>query len=356
MFTNHKAIIFGPAGPQLLPEERVFFSQHKPLGFILFRRNIIDKKQVTALVQDLRDAVGNQAAPILVDQEGGRVCRMRAPIWYEPPAATVFGKIAQSNLDDAKRALNLSTSLIALDLLELGITSDAIPVLDVVNSDTHNVIGDRAFGSDKAIIAELGRVVCDVLTELGVAPIIKHIPGHGRAKADSHLELPIVTANYQDLVDIDFFPFKELSYVKLAMTAHVLYEAIDPHAPGTISDKVIDTIRNTIGFKNLLVTDCILMEALTGSVASRAKKAIEAGCDIVLQSRGTVEEMEEVINSVPFITLAQNTILEPLFPPVRKTPQLDRTAVQTELVDIFEKYNIETTPIENLIDPTHDPV
>jgi beta-N-acetylhexosaminidase len=356
MFTNHKAIIFGPAGPELLPEERAFFSQHKPLGFILFRRNIVDKKQVAALVQELRDAVDNQAAPILVDQEGGRVCRMRAPIWYEPPAAAEFGRIALESLADAKRALNLSTTLIALDLLELGITSDAIPVLDVINSDTHNVIGDRAFGSDKSIVAELGRVVCDVLTEFEVAPIIKHIPGHGRAKADSHKELPIVTANYQDLIDVDFYPFKELNDVKLAMTAHVLYEAIDPHAPGTVSNMVIDTIRNTIGFKNLLLTDCILMEALAGSVASRAKKAIEAGCDIVLQSRGTVEEMEEVITSVPFITAAQNSILEPLFPPVRKTPQLDRATIQIELLDLFEKYNIETAPIKNLIDPTHDPV
>ena len=350
MFIKYKAIIFGVAGQELLPEEKKFFAEAKPLGFILFSRNIFDKKQVASLIRELRTTIDNPYAPIFIDQEGGRVCRFKAPTWYTPPPASVFGKIANKNLSDAKEALRLNTTLIALDLIELGVSSDTIPVLDVLNDDTHNVIGDRAYSSNKSIVTELGQIICETLTEFGIAPIIKHIPGHGRAKADSHLELPIVEESYEDLLDIDFYPFKKLNDTKLAMTAHVLYKAIDPDAPATLSKKVISEIRNTIGFKNLLLTDCILMKALSGSVVTRAERALAADCDIVLHSRGTVEEMKAVDKSIPLITTYQNKILKNIFVLDKKNYQIDRTKLKTELNALLEKYNVEIT--SQKLDPT----
>ena len=352
MFTKHKAVIFGVSGQKLLSEEKIFFAKTKPLGFILFARNITDKKQVISLIHDLRATVGNKYAPIFIDQEGGRVCRLKSPIWYTPPAALVFGKIASENLPDAKKALRLNTSLIALDLIELGISSDAIPVLDVLSDKTHNVIGDRAYSSDKFIVTALGQVICETLTEFGIAPIIKHIPGHGRARADSHLELPIVDTPYENLVNIDFYPFTKLNATKLAMTAHVIYKAIDADKPATLSEKVISEIRNTIGFKNLLMTDCIRMNALSGSMATRAKKALEAGCDIVLHSRGTIDEMKTINQSISFITDRQNQILKELFAHKTKPHNLNKTQIETELNKLLKQYKIDISAHFSFTDPT----
>jgi beta-N-acetylhexosaminidase len=352
MFLKHKAVIFGVSGLEILPLEREFFANVKPVGFILFARNISDKKQVAALVEELRNAVGNQHAPIFIDQEGGRVCRLKEPEWYSPPAARFFGEMAEKNLSDAKHALSLNTSLIACDLMELGITSDAIPVLDVLSDDTHTVIGDRAYSSDKSIVTKLGQVVCKTLAKFGIAPIIKHIPGHGKANSDSHLELPIVDETYENLREIDFYPFSKLNNENLAMTAHVLYKAIDPNSPATLSKKVISEIRNVIGFKNLLLTDCILMNALSGSLRERAERALSAGCDIILQSSGTIEEMQEVAGSMPLITEAQNKILEKAFKAKKRKPKLDKTKTKQELNDLFEKYKIKISSKKSLIDPT----
>jgi len=350
-FLNHKSVIFGVAGPKLLPEEMAFFAETRPLGFILFSRNISDKAQLSSLIADLRTAVKNPYSPIFIDQEGGRVCRLKAPTWYTPPAAAIFGEIANTNLSDAKRALRLSTTLIALDLVELGVSSDAIPVLDVLNNDTHAIIGDRAYSADKLIVTELGRVVCETLEEFKIAPIIKHIPGHGRARADSHLNLPIVNATYEGLLDIDFYPFLKLNDVQLAMTAHILYKSIDPDAPATLSKKVISEIRDTIGFKGILMTDCILMKALPGTIIDKAERALDAGCDIVLHSRGTVEEMKAIAQSIPYIKNYQDAILTKLFVQDKPRALSDRIGIQKELSNLLHTHLDFSTP-KHTTDPT----
>ncbi|NRA74055.1 MAG: glycoside hydrolase family 3 protein [Rickettsiales bacterium] len=352
MFLKHKAIIFGIPNQTISLEEKKFFSSIKPLGFILFSRNISNKKQVISLINDLRNAVNNKYAPIFIDQEGGRVCRLKKPIWYTPPPAAIFGKIANTNLAEAKKALQLNTTLIALDLIELGISADAVPVIDILNTYTHTVIGDRAYSSDKLIVTELGKIVCDTLTELNIAPIIKHIPGHGRAKADSHLELPVVDTTYKELLNTDFYPFIKLNNTKLAMTAHVLYKSIDAKHPATLSKKVVSEIRNTINFKNILLTDCICMKALSGSMLERTEKALNAGCDIILHSRGTIEEMKTINRSIPFITENQNQILKELFVIKSKNFNFKRKQIESELNELLQKHKIDISSNFSSIDPT----
>lgn len=354
MFTKHRAVIFGVDGKTLSEEEKSFFATAKPLGFILFARNIESKQQVKELVKALKEAVDNQNIPLLIDQEGGRVCRLKAPRWYCPPPAAVFGKIAETDMTSAKRAVEISFTLVALDMKELGITVDAAPVLDVPTFEAHDVIGDRAFGSDALIVAALGRVVCETLSEHGLVPIIKHIPGHGRAKADSHKELPVVAASYESLWETDFYPFRKLNDMKWAMTAHVLYTAIDPDSPATFSSEVINVIRTDIGFNGLLFTDCITMDALGGPIEERARQAIEAGCDIILHSRykyGSFPESERVIAQVPFITPKQNEILCKTLLPIRNI-KVDRQSLSHELNEIFVKhdcldYQVTSDPTES---------
>jgi beta-N-acetylhexosaminidase len=342
MFTKHKAVIFGVSGHKLLPEEKTFFSESKPLGFFLSPKNISNKDQVASLISSLRNTINNKYAPILIDQEGGYDCSFKAPIWYTPPSASVFGKIANENLYDAKEAVRLSTILIAMDLIDLGLSSGAIPVLDVLCDDTNAVIGSRVYSSDKFIVTALGQVVCETFLEFGITPMIKHIPGHGKAKTNSHFKLPVVDADYEELLDIDFYPFRKLNDIQLAMTAHVLYKNIDPNSPATLSRKVISEIRNTIGFKNLLITDCILMKALSGSIVSRVKRALEAGCDIILHSRGTVEEMKAVEIPIPLITFDQERILRKLFIHDKKNYKLDPKKIKAKLNELLKKYQIKT--------------
>lgn len=300
-----RPIVFGCAGTGLSAAERSFFEVADPVGFVLFGRNCRDPAQVRALVDALRDCVGRADAPVLIDQEGGRVARLRPPYWRRYPAAA---EIAALPDPVAEEAAWLGARLIADDLAALGITVDCTPVLDLPSVDADAVIGDRAYGNDPARIARLGRAVCDGLLAGGVLPVLKHIPGHGRARVDSHVECPRVEADVAALAAGDFVPFQALAAMPWAMTAHVLYAAVDEKAPATLSRRVIHTvIRSEIGFDGVLVSDDICMGALRrgeggGSIGGVAAGALAAGCDIVLHCNGDLREMTDVADSVPAMT------------------------------------------------------
>lgn len=298
-----RAAILGCAGVSLSELECRFFRESDPLGFILFARNCQTPDQVRALVASLRESVGRMTAPVLIDQEGGRIARLAPPYWRKAPAAAVFGTLAAKNLKRACRAVWLNARLIAAELSDLGITVDCAPVADLALPETHAVIGDRAFGSDPALVATLGRAFCDGLLAGGVLPVIKHIPGHGRARSDSHLELPVVETSYATLEATDFAAFKGLADQPWAMTAHVRYMALDPNAPATTSAKVVqEVIRGAIGFKGVLLSDDLSMSALEGGLGGRARAVLEAGCDLVLHCSGVIDEMAAVMSETPMVS------------------------------------------------------
>lgn len=279
----------------LSDRERDFFARTRPLGFILFARNIENPDQVRALVTSLRDSVGRADAPVLIDQEGGRVQRLRPPHWRSAPPGEPFARLASRDPAAAAEALRLNFRLIGRELAALGIDVDCAPVLDVPVFGAHDVIGDRAYGAEPAQVAAMGRAVMDGLLDEGVLPIVKHIPGHGRAMVDSHLALPVVEASLAELERQDFPPFRSLKDAPWAMTAHVVYKAIDPHAPATTSVKVIaEIIRGWIGFDGVLVSDDLSMKALGGSFEERTIGALDAGCDVVLHCNGDMAEMEAI--------------------------------------------------------------
>ncbi|HWU00592.1 MAG TPA: beta-N-acetylhexosaminidase, partial [Terriglobales bacterium] len=289
------AVIFGCAGPQLDAAEAAFFREMQPLGFILFGRNVVDPAQLRRLTSDLRAAIDRPDAPILIDQEGGRVRRLRPPHWRQIPAPGIFGALAARDLAAAERAVALNHRLMAAELRDVGITVDCAPLLDIRFPGAHDVVGDRSFGSDPALITKLGRIAATALLEGGVMPVIKHIPGHGRAMVDSHLDLPRVTEKHAALAASDFQPFVALKDLPWGMTAHLVYEAIDPDHPATLSRKVIgDVIRGEIGFDGLLLTDDLSMKALKGSFTERAAGSLAAGCDVVLHCNGDMAEMRQV--------------------------------------------------------------
>ncbi len=287
--------IYGCAGPVLEAGERDFFREAQPLGFILFGRNIASPEQLRALTAALRETVGDETAPILIDQEGGRVARLKPPQWMARPAAARFGELYAARREAALEAVYLNARLIAHDLREAGITVDCAPVLDVPVEGADAVIGDRAFASDPPAIIALGRAQMEGLMEGGVLPVMKHMPGHGRATADSHHALPRIAAAAEELSASDFVTFRSLSTFPMAMTAHVVYEAIDPQRPATTSPKVIrDVIRGEIGFDGLLISDDLSMNALDGTLCTRTKAALFAGCDAVLHCTGKMDEMRDV--------------------------------------------------------------
>ncbi len=304
------ASIFGCAGPVLSEDERRFFARVNPLGFILFARNIQSPDQVRALVMALRDSIGCAHAPVLIDQEGGRVQRLKPPHWRKAPAGEPFAQLAARDMEAAIAALRLNYRLIGRELADLGIDVDCAPVLDVPVAGAHDVIGDRAFGRDPVTVARLGRAVMDGLLDEGVLPIVKHIPGHGRAMVDSHLSLPVVEASRVELEARDFPPFRALADAPWAMTAHVVYQAIDATAPATTSAKVIgEIIRGIIGFDGVLVSDDLSMKALGGSFEDRTSGALDAGCDVVLHCNGEMAEMEAVAAALrPLTEIAQERL------------------------------------------------
>ena len=288
------AAIYGCAGTRLSAEERAFFADADPWGFILFRRNVESPDQVRALVQDLRDSVGRDDAPVLIDQEGGRVQRLGPPFWPKYPPGAAYLDAAKGDVGAARELVRLGARLIAHDLHDLGITVDCVPVLDVPVPGAHDIIGDRAYARDPATVAQLGRAAAEGLLAGGVLPIIKHIPGHGRAFADSHHDLPVVETPLAELDAWDFVPFRATSDMPLAMTAHVVFTAVDPDAPATTSKAGIRLMRERLGFNGLIMTDDLSMQALSGTLTERAEASFRAGNDVVLHCNGKLDEMTAV--------------------------------------------------------------
>lgn len=290
-----KAVIFGCAGTSLSADERAFFRDADPLGFILFARNIENPDQARRLTEDLRSCVARGEAPVLIDQEGGRVARLRPPHWRKAPPARLLGDLYARDPESGLEATRLNSRLLAADVASIGCDVDCLPVLDIGFPETHAVIGDRAYAGQPEPVAALGRAAAEGLLAEGVMPVIKHMPGHGRASVDSHETLPRVSAPRALLERTDFVPFKLLADLPWAMTAHVLYEAIDSAAAGTVSARIVrEVVRGHIGFEGLLVSDDLSMQALGGTVGERVAAALAAGCDIGLHCNGRMAEMREV--------------------------------------------------------------
>lgn len=284
------ACVLGCSGPVLTPAEQAAFAEIAPWGFILYGRNVESPDQVSALTASLRAAVGRADAPILIDQEGGRVQRLGPPQWPAYPPARAYGDLARADPAAAQAAARLGGRLMAQDLRAVGVDVACAPVLDLASAGAHAVIGDRAFSDDPATVAALGRAVAEGLLEGGVLPVLKHMPGHGRARADSHAERPVVDADRTTLSAADIRPFRALADLPLAMTAHVVFSVIDPDAPATLSAAVIETlIRGEIGFAGLLLSDDVAMGALSGPIEARAGRARAAGCDVVLYGAGDLD-------------------------------------------------------------------
>ena len=289
-----KAYIAGCEGLSLNADEIAFFKQNMPWGFILFARNIENPMQVKQLCSQMRELTGRDDTPILVDQEGGRVQRLKPPIWQQYPHAGALGALYNKNKQQGIRATRIMSRLHAKDLLELGIN------VDVLAPGAHDVIGERAYGQNPDIVAVLGREAVYGLMEGGVLPVMKHMPGHGRAKSDSHLHLPHVEAKLDDLKAIDFAPFKASTDFPMAMTAHIVFEDIDPSSPATTSKKVMDEIiRGFIGFDGLVMSDDVSMKALSGDFFERSQSIFAAGVDIVLHCNGDMAEMQAVADASP---------------------------------------------------------
>ncbi len=290
-----RALVLGCAGPSLGADERAFLSDARPWGLILFKRNVVDRAQLRALVDDFRAIAGRADAPVLIDQEGGRVQRMGPPNWPAYPAAARFAATSAP-----ERAAWLAARLIAADLVEVGISVDCAPVLDVADPEMHAVIGARAFSASPEQVAALGRAYCDGLLAGGVVPVVKHMPGHGRAKADSHLELPAVSASREALAARDFIPFAALADAPAAMTAHVVFNAIDANWPATTSRRVVSEImRGAIGFDGLIFSDDLSMKALGGSFEQRTRAVFAAGLDVALHCNGDLAEARAVVAETP---------------------------------------------------------
>ena len=274
----------------------------RPWGFILFKRNVGNPTQVSALVKELRESVGRANAPVLIDQEGGRVQRLGPPNWPVYPRGAVFSELSDGNPEAGLRAAWLTSRLIAADLTELGIDVDCLPLADVPVAGSDAVIGDRAYGTEPGKVAAIARAVTRGLEDGGILPILKHIPGHGRATADSHHKLPVVDTSEAELTATDFAPFKALADLPMAMTAHVVFSAIDPVQPATTSATMIErVIRGSIGFQGLLMSDDVSMNALHGSIADRTRALLKAGCDMVLHCNGNLDEMRQVAAETPWL-------------------------------------------------------
>jgi beta-N-acetylhexosaminidase len=327
-----KAFVSGCAGLALTPEERAFLRLEDPWGLILFKRNVSDRDQVRALTRSFRECVGRADAPVLIDQEGGRVQRMAPPHWRAyPPAAAIEASLEPAKAEAAAR---LVARLIAADLIEVGITIDCAPVLDVAGEGMHTAIGNRAFSSRPERVAAMGRAVAEGLLAGGVAPVIKHMPGHGRARVDSHHELPVVDAARSDLSQ-DFAPFAALKDLPMAMSAHLLYTAIDPRRPATASPIVVHEImRGEIGFDGLIMSDDLSMKALKGPFDERAAAVIEAGLDIVLHCNGDLDEGRGVASATPVLSGASLRRADAALAAIARPKPFDVELAERELAAI----------------------
>jgi beta-N-acetylhexosaminidase len=336
-----RAFITGVSGTELGTAERAFIADTRPWGFILFKRNVETPEQVTSLVRELRDAAGEPGAPVLIDQEGGRVQRLGPPNWPIYPAGAVFGALYDIDSALGLSAARLSARLIAADLADLGITVDCLPLADVPVAGADAVIGNRAYGTEPGKVAAIARAVTDGLEQGGVLPVLKHIPGHGRATADTHFKLPVVDTSRQELERSDFAAFQPLADLPMAMTAHVVFSALDPAQPATTSATMVEeVIRGVIGFQGLLMSDDVSMNALVGSLAERTRAIFAAGNDIVLHCNGKLDEMRDVARETPELSgKALERGRKALAS--RKAPKpFDRVAARSELDALIDRAGI----------------
>jgi beta-N-acetylhexosaminidase len=331
---SSRAFITGVSGPELTAAEREFITAERPWGFILFKRNIETPAQVILLVRELRAAIGNPDAPVLIDQEGGRVQRLGPPNWPVYPPGAAFGVLYDIDRAAGVTAARLSARLMAADLVELGVTVDCLPLADVPVAGADAVIGDRAYGTEPDKVAAIARAVTEGLEQGGILPVLKHIPGHGRATADTHFRLPKVDTPKAELERTDFAAFQPLAELPMAMTAQVVFSALDPAQPATIIRQVI---RGVIGFQGLLMSDDVSMNALAGSIAERTRAIVAAGCDMVLHCNGKLDEMREVARETPELSgraleRARRALAS------RRAPQaFDRLAARAELDALIDR-------------------
>src|SRR5882724_9838066 len=333
-----RAFITGVSGPELSAAEREFIRLERPWGFILFKRNIQTPEQVVLLVGELRQAIGNPDAPVLIDQEGGRVQRFGPPHWPIYPPGAVFAALYDIDRNLGLTAARLSARLMAADLIDLGVTVDCLPLADLPVAGADAVIGSRAYGTEPGKVAAIARAVTEGLEQGGVLPVLKHIPGHGRATADTHFKLPVVDTPKAELERTDFAAFQPLADLPMAMTAHVVFSALDPAQPATTSATIIEqVIRGSIGFQGLLMSDDVSMNALAGSIAERTRAIVSAGCDMVLHCNGNLDEMREVARKTPMLSgraleRAKRALAS------RKPPHpLDRVAARAELDELVDR-------------------
>src|ERR1700754_1949272 len=333
-----RAFITGISGTELSAAEREFIRAERPWGFILFKRNIESPVQVAQLVTVLRETIGEPDAPVLIDQEGGRVQRFGPPHWPVYPPGAVFGTLYDIDRKLGLTAARLSARLMAADLIDLGVTVDCLPLADLPVAGADAVIGNRAYGTEVGKVAAIARAVTEGLEQGGVLPVLKHIPGHGRATVDTHFRLPMVDTPRAELESTDFAAFQPLADLPMAMTAHVVFSALDPAQPATTSATIIEqVIRGSIGFQGLLMSDDVSMNALAGSIAERTKAIVSAGCDMVLHCNGNLDEMPEVARETRELSgIALQRAKRALAS--RKAPQpFDRVAARAELDELVER-------------------
>jgi beta-N-acetylhexosaminidase len=321
------AAIFGCEGLRLNAAERDFFRDYDPFGFIIFARNVDTPEQLRTLTASLREAVGRDA-PILIDQEGGRVQRMRAPHWREwtPPLQA----IAEAG-DCAAEMMALRSKIIASELLEVGIDANCAPLADIASAETHAFLRNRCYGETADGVTRIARAVAEAYLEMGVLPVAKHLPGHGRSVNDTHLELPTVTADRNTLIRNDFAPFKALADLPMAMTAHIIFAAYDPENPATQSPEMLRVIREEIGFGGLLMTDDLNMQALRGTLAERTSRSIAAGCDIALHCKGILAEMQQVAGAAGEMTEAARNRANAALSQRRPAKNVDIASLEADL-------------------------
>ena len=333
-----KAFITGVAGTALSKDEQAFIQAERPWGFILFKRNIETPAQLVSLVEELREVAGAPDAPVLIDQEGGRVQRLSPPHWPVYPAGAVFSRLYDLDSALGLKAARLSARLIADDLGKLGVSVDCLPLADVPVVGADAVIGDRAYGTEPVKVSAIARAVTDGLEEGGILPVLKHIPGHGRATADTHFRLPTVDTDKIELERTDFAAFRPLSDLPMAMTAHVVFSAFDPAQPATTSATMIErVIRGVIGFQGLLMSDDVSMNALAGSVAERTRAIVAAGCDMVLHCNGKLDEMRDVALNTPLLSGMAKRRAGAALASRRPPKPFDPNKARTELNELIEQ-------------------
>lgn len=335
---TNRAFITGISGLTLNDAEREFIRVERPWGFILFKRNIESPAQVAALVGELKSVAGVADAPVLIDQEGGRVQRLGPPHWPVYPPGASFSALYDMDPKLGLTAARLSSRLIAADLIDLGVTVDCLPLADVPVAGADAVIGNRAYGTAPDKVAAIARAVTEGLEQGGVLPVLKHIPGHGRATADSHFRLPTVDTAKAELERTDFAAFQPLADLPMAMTAHVVFSALDPVHPATTSATIIEqVIRGLIGFQGLLMSDDVSMNALAGSIAERTRAIVSAGCDMILHCNGNIDEMREVAQETPELTGKALERAEAALAARRQPEPLDRQAARAELDALLDR-------------------